>query len=75
MKWDTVTRDLVILASHLRRAAHSIDSLQREVRRERENGTLAPEGADAVEEIVPNKSEVSESSAPKALWIEERYSP
>jgi len=57
VRWDTVERDLYILSAQLRSVIRHIDSLQRELKRERDNGTLAVRRADAVERAVENKSD------------------
>jgi len=64
-----IERDLYILASHLRRAAHSIDSLQRELRKERKARKLATPSDDATEE----KSNGAEALSEPLLWRDRRY--
>ena len=47
MRWDTVERDLVILARDLRAVAGSLTSLGAQLRKERLNGSLSLTRGDA----------------------------
>jgi len=67
---DAIARDLVILASHLRRAAHSIDSLQREMREARKPGTISSR-SDAADDH-DFASITGEADRP-LLWRDQRY--
>jgi len=69
---DAIARDFVILASHLRRAAHSIDSLLAEMRMARVRSPVRGAGAD-VEDFVSITGEADRPSQTIPFWIDERY--
>jgi len=65
---DAIARDFVILASHLRRAAHSIDFLLKEMRLAREPGTLSTRSAAA-----DGQDFQSITDGAVRPWIDRRY--